>query len=90
MSRVADQGQHADCITMPMPHTQFCMFELYLSHAVVTDSNLSLNLIVWFENIRFIYDPLTTCVFVHFYCYGLERSVAESMYRLDCLVVEQS
>ena len=48
------------------PYTMLHVRTLDLSHATVTDFNLSLNLIVRFENIRFIYDPITACVFVHF------------------------
>jgi len=48
------------------PYTMLHVRTLNLSHARVTDFNLSLNLIVRFENIRFIYDTITAGVFVNF------------------------
>jgi hypothetical protein len=68
-NNVSCRGSGAACrlhYNAQTPYTMLHVQTLYLSQALVTDFNLSPNLIVRFENIRFIYDPITTCVFVHF------------------------
>jgi len=56
MSRVAVSGTaYRLRYNAQTSYTMLHVRTLYLSHAVVTDFHLSLNLIVRFKNIRFIY-----------------------------------